>query len=322
MTALTAQAAAFAAGMAATWLALPPWRAWCRRTGLVDDPGQRKIHSEPIPLAGGLAVLTGLLVPLLLGWLAPRFGLLEPGLPSGAKPLPPFQIATIALAAIGMCLLGWLDDKFELRPAVKFIGQVFVAALVAAAGVRVTLFVPSVAFSYFVTILWIVGVTNAFNFMDNMNGLCTGLGALGAGLFAVIAARHDQPHVALLAALVAGAVAGFLPHNYPRATAFLGDAGSHLIGFLLAVMAVLPHFYSPENPRGFAVLTPLFVLAVPLGDMAWVVALRWRACQPFYIGDNNHLSHRLVRRGLSRTQAVAAIWALAAAVGGLALWWN
>jgi UDP-GlcNAc:undecaprenyl-phosphate GlcNAc-1-phosphate transferase len=200
-----------------------------------------------------------------------------------------------------------------LSPRVKFAGQFFIALLVAASGARVTLFVPSILFSYAVTILWIVTVVNAFNFMDNMNGLCAGLGALGAYHFALIAAADGQYLVGLIAFLTFGALLGFLPYNFPQARAFLGDAGSHLVGYLLAVLAVLPHFHTPDHPRRWAVLIPLFVLGIPLADLVWVVWLRWRSGQPFYQGDTNHLSHRLVRRGLTRTQAVLVIW-LAAAV--------
>jgi len=107
-------------------------------------------------------------------------------------------------------------------------------------------------------------------------------------------------------------------HNFPRARAFLGDAGSHLVGYLLAVLAILPHFYTAQRPRHLAVLIPLLVLAVPLLDLVWVVVLRWRRGQPFYQGDTNHLSHRLVRTGLSRTQTVLLIWLLAGLLGAVA----
>ena len=117
-----------------------------------------------------------------------------------------------------------------------------------------------------------------------------------------------------------GALAGFLPWNFPQARAFLGDAGSHLVGYLLAVLAILPHFYTRQNPRPLAVLSPLLVLAIPLADLAWVVVQRTLAGKPFYVGDTNHLSHRLVRAGLSPTRAVLVIWLVAAAIGTLA-WW-
>jgi UDP-GlcNAc:undecaprenyl-phosphate/decaprenyl-phosphate GlcNAc-1-phosphate transferase len=192
-----------------------------------------------------------------------------------------------------------------------------IATVVAAAGTRITLFVPSLLFSYGITILWILTVVNAFNFMDNMNGLCAGLGVIGAWYFGHIAAADDQYLVALIAFLTLGSLLGFLPYNFPRARAFLGDAGSHLVGYLLAVLAILPHFYTVRHPRKWAVLIPLFVLAVPLLDLVWVVVLRWRIGQPFYQGDTNHLSHRLVRSGLTPIRAVLLIWLLAALLGGL-----
>jgi UDP-GlcNAc:undecaprenyl-phosphate/decaprenyl-phosphate GlcNAc-1-phosphate transferase len=305
-----------------TLATLPLWRIWCRRTGHVDDPGHRKIHREPVALAGGLAVITGIICAVFAGLLVIAWGLLDAeitmrlmhGLGRRGG-----QLGVVLAGAVGMFLLGWVDDRWELKPAVKFGGQLLVAAAVASAGVRITLFVPSLLFSYAVTALWILAVINAFNFMDNMNGLCAGLGIIGALLCGLIAILHGQYLVALVAMLTLGALLGFLPYNYPQATVFLGDAGSHLVGYLLAVLAILPHFHSAQNPHPWAVLSPLLILGVPLFDMAWVVVLRRRMGKPFYLGDNNHLSHRLVRRGWSQAGAVALIWLLAAISGGLSL---
>lgn len=290
----------------------------------MDDPGQRKIHASPIPLAGGLAVMTGLLAALLGGTV---FAFLHSS--SGAMGLFQYgldrrkiQLLGITTGAFAMLLIGLRDDKVELRPAAKFGGQLLAALAVAATGVRITLFVHNIVFSYCVTALWILTVVNAFNFMDNMNGLCAGLGAIGAAWFGLIAAQAGQYLVATMAFLITGALLGFLPYNFPKASAFLGDSGSHLIGYLLAILGILPHFYTHRHPRMLAVLTPLLILAVPLGDLAWVVLLRWRMGRPFYIGDTNHLSHRLVRRGLGAAQAVLVIWLLAAALGALAFLWQ
>jgi UDP-GlcNAc:undecaprenyl-phosphate GlcNAc-1-phosphate transferase len=317
---------ALLAAAAATAAVTPFWRRWCGRHGAVDDPGHRKIHAIPIPLAGGLAVMTGLLAALLGGTVfaflhspAGTMGLFQYGLNRRA-----IQLLGITAGAFGMLLIGLRDDKVELRPAIKFGCQLLAALAVAATGVRLTLFVHNIVFSYGMTALWILTVVNAFNFMDNMNGLCAGLGAIGAAWFGLVAAQAATPQylVATMAFLIAGALLGFLPFNFPKASAFLGDSGSHLVGYLLAVLGILPHFYTPKHPRILAVLTPLLILAVPLADLAWVVLLRWRMDQPFYIGDTNHLSHRLVRRGLSTTQAVPVIWLLAAALGGLAYLWQ
>lgn len=314
-------ASAFAGAFLTTLLALPLWRKWCLRIGLVDDPGRRKIHDRPVPLAGGLAVLTGLLLPLAAGTILLKTDtvmlhqtqLIQHGLQRRG-----LELLTIAFGAIAITLLGWLDDKHELKPLPKFAGQLLIAVAVALACKRITLFVHSEVFSYAVTILWVLTVVNAFNFMDNMNGLCAGLGAIGALYFAVIAGANGEYLVALTGFLMCGALAGFLPWNFPNARAFLGDAGSHLVGYLLAVMAILPHFYTKLHPRPLAVLSPLLVLAIPLVDLAQVVVLRTLHHKPFWIGDTNHLSHRLVRAGLSQTRAVLLLWLIAVAVGVIA----
>jgi UDP-GlcNAc:undecaprenyl-phosphate GlcNAc-1-phosphate transferase len=327
-------------------LSLPLWQRWCWRIGLVDEPGHRKIHDRPTPLSGGLAVMTGMLLPILLACLVLWVYSRQTAVTSAGQSSPPAQpgaasildvpsvrllqhglnrraleLAAILAGAAGMLILGLLDDKHELSARAKFIGQVGISAMVAGAGVRITLFVPSLVFSYTITVLWILTIINAFNFMDNMNGLCTGLGVIGAWHFALIASAEGQYLVALTAFLTFGALLGFLPYNFPRARAFLGDSGSHLVGYLLAVLAILPHFYSSYHPRRLAVFVPLLVLGIPLFDLVWVVFLRWRLGRPFYQGDTNHLSHRLVRLGLSQTRAVLVIWLLAAALGTIACWW-
>ncbi|MGA2854169.1 MAG: MraY family glycosyltransferase, partial [Verrucomicrobiota bacterium] len=281
---------------------------------------RRKIHDQPVPLAGGLAVLTGILLPLAAGAILLKTGAhvlnqtqpIQHGLERRG-----LELATIAFGAIAITILGWLDDKHELKPLPKFAGQLLIAVAVAMV-CRITLFVHSEIFSYAVTILWLLTIINAFNFMDNMNGLCAGLGAIGALLFAIIAAANGEYLVATAGFLMCGALIGFLPWNFPNARAFLGDAGSHLVGYLLAVMAILPHFYTRQNPRPLAVLSPLLVLAIPLVDLAQVVISRTFNRKPFWIGDTNHLSHRLVRLGLSRTRAVLLLWMIAVMIGVLA----
>lgn len=312
------------------FVSLPLWRNWCLRIGLVDDPGHRKIHDHPIPLAGGLAVLTGLIAPLCAAFLVFKLTAASEfaaGLLGGVSWNPlehgfsrrTSQLLAIAFGACGMVVLGLIDDRVELSPAVKFSGQLLMALLVAAAGVRITLFVESHLFSFAVTVLWILTLTNAMNFMDNMNGLCAGIGLMAAWTFGWLAAQMGQYLVATLGFLIAGALLGFLPHNFPKARAFLGDSGSHLIGYLLAVLAILPHFHTAEAPRRAAVLIPLLVLAVPLVDLASVVVIRLRAGKPFYVGDTNHLSHRLVRRGMTPAMAVLVILLLASLAGAAAV---
>lgn len=304
-----------------SYLALPIWRRLCLRINLVDDPGHRKIHDTPIPLAGGFAVLSGILLPLAAGAILLKLGIVK--IPSAGLILHgldrrAIELVVLASGAIAITIIGVLDDRHELKALPKLIGQIAVAVAVATASKRITLFVHNEIFSYAVTVLWLLTVINAFNFMDNMNGLCAGVGAIGALLFALIAAASGEYLVAITGFLMCGALAGFLPWNFPNARTFLGDAGSHLVGYLLAVMAILPHFYTKQNPRPLAVLAPLFVLAAPLIDLAQVTIFRTLNKKPFWIGDTNHLSHRLVRAGLSRTTAVLALWLAAVLIGAVA----
>ncbi|MCX7872176.1 MAG: undecaprenyl/decaprenyl-phosphate alpha-N-acetylglucosaminyl 1-phosphate transferase, partial [Verrucomicrobiae bacterium] len=225
------------------------------------------------------------------------------------------QLTAICGGAVGILVLGWLDDKHELKPMVKFGGQLLVAFATALSGVRITMFVESLFFSYVITVFWILTIVNAMNFLDNMNGLCAGLTVIGAGSFGLIAAYHEQYLVGSFCWLVAGAFLGFIPYNYPKATVFLGDAGSHLAGYLLAVLGILPHFYSKAHPDEWAVLTPVVILGLPLVDITQVVIRRIRAGNPIYVGDNNHISHLLARKGVSKTATTAILWGIGLLLG-------
>ena len=304
-----------ASAFVVAFLGLPAWRYWCRTAGWVDDPGHRKIHREPVVLAGGLAVMTAMLVPVLSGLVLLFLNLMDDGAVEALKygyGRRSMQLGAIFTGSMAVLILGWWDDRRTLSPLPKFLGQLAVALLVAFSGIRITLFVDRLWFSYLLTILWILTLINAFNFMDNMNGLCAGIGLIASLAFAASAAGFGQYLVTSLALLMAGALLGFLPYNYPKASSFLGDSGSHLVGFFLAILAILTTFYSGEEPlrSPWAVLSPLLILAVPLVDLVWVVWIRYRLGQPFYVGDNNHLSHWLVRRGFSQAGAVLLLWLL------------
>ena len=299
---------------------LPLWRLWSLRIGLLDAPGPRKIHTYPVPLAGGLAVVTGLTIPIVIGsawvWLGPlpeSFAhILAPGLAKRG-----WQLATILGGAIAMLALGLIDDKRDLSPKWKFLGQVLIALAVAASGIRVTIFVENTVFSYAITVLWILTITNAINFQDNMNGLCAGLGLISGWFFALHAGLEGQYLVASLAFLFIGTLAGFLPFNFPNSRVFLGDGGSHVVGFLLALLAILPDFHSITSPNKWLVVSPLLVLAVPLIDLVSVILIRLRMSQPIWIGDTNHFSHRLVRAGFDNSRAVLVLLLSAAVTGAV-----
>ena len=301
---------------------LPFWRFCCKSIGLMDVPGYRKIHDSPVPLAGGLAVITGLAIPILfvvlcacLGSLPESFAhIVSYGLSNRG-----WQLAAILVGSIAMLALGMLDDSRDLLPKWKLLGQVIIALAVAASGVRVTMFVDSDIFSYAITVLWILTVTNSVNFQDNMNGLCPGLGIICGWFFAWHAGLEGQYLVATLAFLFSGALFGFLPFNFPKGRVFLGDGGSHVVGFVLSVLAVLPDFYSDDTPYKWLIITPLLILFIPLTDLISVIVIRCRLGQPIWVGDNNHFSHRLVRSGHPKTRAVLLLLLISAAIGALTL---
>ena len=314
--------AALGVACAASAASLPLWRALCRQWGHVDDPGHRKIHVQPIPLAGGFAVMTGWLLGglgMLILESSGALGKWELGvLWRGTEGVLRFGV--LVMGALGMMVLGAWDDRRDLRAGVKFLVQAGIAAGVAGCGVRVPTPEGMPFLGYALTVFWILAITNAFNLSDNMNGLCAGLGLIGASFVSVSAILgHGSFEVACVAALIAGSLAGYLPYNYPRATVFLGDAGSQSVGYVLSVLSLLPGI--PSQPREGGVvqawIVMVAVVAVPAIDMAFVVVSRtWKGI-PFWVGDTNHLSHRLARTSLGKAGAVAVLWALACLLGVL-----
>jgi UDP-GlcNAc:undecaprenyl-phosphate GlcNAc-1-phosphate transferase len=299
-------AAAFAA--AALSLLVTPLVLWgARRFSLLDHPDGYKAHRRPTPLLGGLAVA--------LATLGGAFFFLP-------RDDGPGRAGLAALAVGGAVILaaGLLDDTRGLAPRRKFawqLGATTVAGLcLVLLGVRLHFFLVWPQLPVIVmTIVWIVGITNAVNFLDNMNGLCAGLGAAAAATLSAVNMRTEEPAVAVVAAALAGACVGFLPYNWPRARIFLGDTGSMFIGFSLAALSVMGVYTRGANLPIVAVYSPLIVLAVPVLDLLIVLVLRARAGHPFWIGDRRHVSHRLVRRGMTPTVAVVILWASGAACG-------
>ncbi len=314
---------AFFTAATIAWALSRPVARLAVRCGLVDHPGERKIHGEPVALLGGAAVWGGWVATIVAGylvarvaanadpsWLSLEVRALLPGLPAAAR-----RLAVILLGATLMLLLGIFDDRNAMRAGPKLLGQIAVACLVAASGVRVTVFLRSGIAGFLLTVLWIVTIVNAFNFFDNMDGLCTGTGAICAGLFAWIGGMTGQYFVCLLSAALAGALIGFLPHNMNPARMFLGDAGSHFVGFALAVIAVLMTFYEAGEAPRLAILVPVIVLSLPLFDLASVVWIRWREGRPIHQGDTRHLSHRFLRLGFSQRVTAVLIYLMTLSLG-------
>ncbi len=285
--------------------------------GFVDHPGGHKGHDRPIALGGGGALAIAVLLPILIGVLAAKSLAGDPvsWLPAniaqyldGIVAKAPMALA-ICGAAAGMCILGLIDDRRPLSPLLRLCVQVGIAAvLVVGFDLRLLSHLPLVV-SIGLSILWIVVLTNAFNFLDNMDGLAAGVAAIAAIIFGLTAAQAGQLFVPTCCGLLAGALLGFLPFNFHPASIYLGDAGSTVTGLLLAVFTILTTFVSPaQGAQPIGAIAPLIVMAVPLYDTASVFYLRHRSGVPVWRGDRRHFSHRLVARGLSVPKAVLVIW--------------
>jgi UDP-GlcNAc:undecaprenyl-phosphate GlcNAc-1-phosphate transferase len=294
-----------------TLMATPAAGRLARRLGILDRPGGYKAHREPTPLLGGLA--------LAVGFLPVAFAAVVTGAPAKLADLLALGVGSAIILAAGI-----LDDARGLSARNKLLWQGLAAAVAGLTlgllGVRVDLFLNWPPFPLaLLTALWVVGVTNAVNMFDNMNGLCAGMGAIAAAALALFNLHTGEMAVALAAAALAGACLGFLPWNWPRGRIFLGDAGSMLVGFGLAAISVMGVYTRGAELPVLAVLAPLFILAVPVLDLFVVVALRLRAGRVPWMPDRRHASHRLVARGMGPAAAVATLWAAMLGCGLAAL---
>jgi UDP-GlcNAc:undecaprenyl-phosphate GlcNAc-1-phosphate transferase len=316
------------AAFAITALSLPFIIGIARRVGFVDHPGPRKSHAAPMPYGGGIAVALGYLGTLAAGlgvcWLITRghtFGLPgdvlhhAPGALSKAT-----DVLLIGCGALVIVLLGTADDRWKLKPRTKLLVQTLVATGFVVGSERLSLFwegsTAADVIGGAVTVLWIVGVTNAFNLLDHMDGLTGGVTFLACTAFAIIAAETGQWFVAAALTSLAGASAAFLLFNFPPARVFIGDGGSLFVGFSLAVLTVTFTFYQPtETRRPYSWAIPLVVLAVPLYDMISVILTRLRNRRPIFEGDRNHVAHRLVALGMTPKGAALTVYAMTAMTG-------
>lgn len=310
------------------------------RLGHLDQPGGRKAHQRAVPATGGVAIVAAVLGPMAVGlavaWWAPQ-GWWAAVAPAAVEHLPGIHqqtpMALTLLISLGaLHIMGLIDDRRALGPLAKLAVQLIAAgAMVGLMNVRLLELLgtylgwPGVVMSIALTVLWFIIITNAMNFLDNMDGLAGGVGLICAAVFMAAALLGGQWFVAATLGLLVGALLGFLVFNFPPASIFMGDGGSLVVGFLLAFCSLRLTYVDEslgEQAGGWWVLfTPLVVLAIPLYDLTSVTLIRLAQGRSPLVGDTQHFSHRLVRKGLSRPAAVIVIYActLATALGGVLL---
>ncbi len=286
-------------GQAAIWFS--------RRVGLMDLPGAlpHKQHKNPTPLAGGLAIV----LTLLAGGLVFNLPMVK-------------QLWTVLLPTLIIFGVGLWDDFKRLPAWVKFVGQITAGILLIALGTYVQI-IPhlflglpghtNIIVNWLITLIWVIGITNAFNFVDSMDGLVIGLSGIAVAFLVLVTLDSTQAILLQLLTLLLGVCAGLFFYNLTPARLFIGDSGAQAIGFLLASVAIL---YTPENyPQASSWFLPILVLGVPIFDTCLVVFSRLRRREPFYHAGRDHTYHRLVDFGLDTPHAVAVMHLSAIALG-------
>jgi UDP-GlcNAc:undecaprenyl-phosphate GlcNAc-1-phosphate transferase len=301
---------AFAVGLIASMGLTVPVRQLALRVGMVDHPGPRKVHVQPMPLLGGLAIYLGVLIALLVSMDGPALT----------------QVIGIYAGATLVAVVGILDDRGLLHHQIKLFGAMPAAAVILlVSGIRAQVFSniwpgrPGIWADTALTLVWVVGITASFSILDHMDGLCAGVAAMASLFFAIFALENGQLLVSTMAAAVLGAAAGFLRWNFKPAKIFMGDGGAMFLGFLMATLALKLRPTMSGNHNA-AWLIPVFILGATIFDTTLIsISRSRRGFLPFTTPGKDHTAHRLANLFKSQRTAVLMMYALGAFFGVLAL---
>ena len=296
-----------------------------RKVGAVDSPNDRRVNKKAMPRLGGLAVIAGFLVSavylIVSTYLEGKINFLVDGL-------------NIKLCGIlgGMIVLGivcYIDDLKDVRPLVKLAGQTIAAILVVASGIVIDNFsipfkensiIINEVLSYILTVVWIVGITNAINLSDGLDGLSSGITLLSCVSLVVVFALNESPLIAIiLTTALAGAIVGFIPYNFNPAKTFIGDVGSNFMGFMLSVISILG---VAKTYTAIVIVAPLIVLALPVFDTLIAIVrrlIKGKSLKAVIMPDRGHLHHKLIDKGYSQKQAVLIMYGISATLGMFAV---
>ncbi len=323
-------AISFAVSLVSALLLTPVARRLAVWVDAVDMPHDRKVHENPTPSLGGLAILVAVVVSILVAKLA-LFASPSLGNPRGMnEALSSYQLMGIIIAASFVAVLGAYDDMRHLSPWMKLAGQVMAALVLVSFGVEITsLALPrgnvidltgSPVLSILLTVLWVVAFTNIINLIDGLDGLAAGVACISAAAFFYYGSRiggdPNTLQAMVVAAAVGGACLGFLRYNFHPASIFMGDSGAMFLGFILGAISIQGIL---KRTAVATLFTPLIILAVPIADTGLAILRRARKGKPFHYADKEHIHHRLLYIGHSQRQAVLIIYLWTALLTGIAL---
>jgi UDP-GlcNAc:undecaprenyl-phosphate/decaprenyl-phosphate GlcNAc-1-phosphate transferase len=287
--------------------------------GYVDRPSERKIHTEIVPYGGGVALFLSLSLIVLILYLVANNNLFLP------EDLPEFIDLNVLLkdtralsflfGALGIFILGLLDDIYDIPAKGKLLLQMIIVSLVIKySSMTMSFFIHTPWVGFIGTLLWIILITNAFNLLDNMDGVCAGVSIITLLIYFVLLITFQQYLVSLLTLVVSAPLVVFMFYNKPPAKVYLGDAGSLMLGFLIAILSVMSTYYR-DGQHLSTYFTPLLILAIPIFDVITVMAIRYRLGTPFFKADKNHFSHRLLNLGLSPVKVLLIILSITFVMG-------
>ena len=280
---------AFFLGLVVSYGLTPLARKLAFKFNILDHPEKKKAHLKPTPLLGGFVIYAAFLASLL-------FSVDIDGMLLG-----------VLIGATMLLLTGLIDDKAGMMPQLKLCMQILAALTVFKFGLRVNSF-DDYYISMFFTVFWIVGITNAFNLLDNLNGLSAGIAIVASVFFCILSFLSGNYLSAAIAAGIAGSCLGFLRYNFPRASIFMGDSGSLVLGFLLASLAIMGNWETEKMTLSFAM--PIVILLYPIFDTSLVVAIRLIEKRSIFMGGKDHSSHLLAFSGLKKKRAVLTIFGI------------
>ena len=314
--------ATFVGAIGLSLMLVPAVREYARNREIIDAPGGHKSHRTPVPYLGGVAMVAAFSVAMVIGVVVRRSAQFDDGqisitfgnlITQGDGLVR--ELAVVLGLALVFAAMGLIDDLRGLSPVFRFVVGLGLATVLVAYGVVLQSPLPD-WLDMVISVVWILGMTNAFNLLDNIDGLAAGTAAVAAGAFFVIAIFNDQQYSALLAIGLAGAMLGFLRSNFAPATIYMGDAGSLFIGFMMAYLGLKMRTNVAEIPQLFA---PVLVLGIAVLDTTVVVVSRLRRGLSPFTGGQDHLSHRFLRLGLSVRRSVTVLLVATFALGVLAV---
>jgi len=317
----------FLGSLMLAWLLVPVMIKLAFRFNVLDHPGYHKTHKNVHPLLGGGAIFGSFMTVLILGSLAlllspTRFFAYFPEIQRELMHQVPVFLAAFPrllgflVGATLLFIVGVIDDVrgvgFSYK--IKFVVQALAAAILIASGTQLE-FLPYPILNVIVTLIWVVGITNSFNLLDNMDGLSSGVATIISLILAILTIQQGQYFSALILLTLAGSALGFLRYNFNPSKIFMGDAGSLFLGYTLAALTVSNSYVTTASVSQLPIVVPVLVLGVPMFDTFSVMVIRWREKRPLFVGDNCHFSHRLVKLGMSARQAVTFIYLVTFCVG-------